>query len=152
MSFHANDQHRFESGVLPSPPMHNAGERIWSFWMPTITRCPLGILRAYSILPRNLYFLNELARTAWHFVYFCPLFNDSCWPFHACSTPSQPSLGFSPCPSAGGQLTAARVDEGAFKTKLEHENARQLELARSLEQAYTKIIAAGLDLGVSNAP
>lgn len=50
------------------------------------------------------------------------------------------------------QLAVARVDESTFKAKLGQEAARQEELARSLEQAYTTIIGAGLDPGVSDAP
>lgn len=50
------------------------------------------------------------------------------------------------------QLAVARVDEGMFKIRLGQESARHAELSRSLEQAYTKILAAGLDPGVSEAP
>ena len=50
------------------------------------------------------------------------------------------------------QLALARIDEEAFKTKLAREDARYTALSKILEQAYTKIIAAGLDPGVSNEP
>lgn len=53
---------------------------------------------------------------------------------------------------AGCQLALARTEEKNFKTRLGQENARQTELAQSLEHAYTKILAAGLDPGVSEAP
>lgn len=56
------------------------------------------------------------------------------------------------CLSLEKQLAVARVDEGIFKASLGQENARYAELTRSLAQAYTKILAAGLDLGVSDAP
>ncbi|CAM9705482.1 unnamed protein product [Ectocarpus fasciculatus] len=49
-------------------------------------------------------------------------------------------------------LAVARADEGNFRTRLEQESARHAELSRSLEQAYTKLLAAGLDPGVSDAP
>lgn len=50
------------------------------------------------------------------------------------------------------QLAVARADQGNFRTILEQESARHAELSRSLEQAYTKLLAAGLDPGVSDAP
>ncbi|CAN0077473.1 unnamed protein product [Ectocarpus sp. 12 AP-2014] len=49
-------------------------------------------------------------------------------------------------------LAVARADQGNFRTRLEQESARHAELSRSLEQAYTKLLAAGLDPGVSDAP
>ncbi|CAM9658341.1 unnamed protein product [Hapterophycus canaliculatus] len=49
-------------------------------------------------------------------------------------------------------LAVARADEGKFKTRLGQEGARHAELSRSLQQAYTRILAAGLDPGVSEAP
>lgn len=50
------------------------------------------------------------------------------------------------------QLAVARMDEGKFKTKLEQENARHTDLSRSLEQAYTQMLEAGLNVGTSDAP
>ena len=50
------------------------------------------------------------------------------------------------------QLAVARADEGKLKARLGQETARHAELGRSLEHAYTKIIEAGLDPGVSEAP
>ncbi|CAM9324985.1 unnamed protein product [Scytosiphon promiscuus] len=49
-------------------------------------------------------------------------------------------------------LAVARADEGKFKTRLGQESARHVELSRSLQQAYTTILASGLDPGVSEAP
>eukprot|EP00904_Undaria_pinnatifida_P004783 jgi/Undpi1/1434/HiC_scaffold_11.g04825.m1 len=49
-------------------------------------------------------------------------------------------------------LAVARADEGKLKARLGQETARHAELGRSLEHAYTKIIEAGLDPGVSEAP
>ncbi|CAM9177137.1 unnamed protein product, partial [Laminaria digitata] len=49
-------------------------------------------------------------------------------------------------------LAVARADEGIFKARLGQETVRHAELGRSLEHAYTKIIKAGLDPGVSDAP
>jgi len=57
-----------------------------------------------------------------------------------------PAMWFTP------KLAVARADEGVFKARLGQESARHAELSRSLEQAYTKILAAGLDPGVSEAP
>lgn len=51
------------------------------------------------------------------------------------------------------QLAVARTNEEMFKTKLVREDARYVELNRLLTQAYTKVIAAGLNpAGMSGAP
>lgn len=44
------------------------------------------------------------------------------------------------------------MDEENFKTRLAQETARHAELSRGLELAYTKMLGAGLDPGISDPP